>query len=161
HQPHAAHPPHVAHTISSSRALISSHSRPSQASPTRQPWRGRWAVIRVASSSMTAHYVRQSLRPPRYRLRRYVMTCLLLGAFAANAAAQTPLTWDQVRARFEASNPTVRAGQIGIEESRASEITAYLRPNPQMSVSVDQFPLVGDLAPDPSKNLIGVAAFSY
>jgi outer membrane protein, heavy metal efflux system len=86
---------------------------------------------------------------------------LLLGALAANAAAQTPLTWDQVRTRFEANNPTVRAGQINIEESRASEITAYLRPNPQMAVSADQFPLAGDLAPDPSKNLITTASFSY
>jgi cobalt-zinc-cadmium efflux system outer membrane protein len=78
----------------------------------------------------------------------------------ANAAAQTSLTWEQVRTRFETVNPTLRAGRISIDESRATEITAYLRPNPQAVVSVDQFPLVGD-ATDPSQNLITVGAFNY
>jgi outer membrane protein, heavy metal efflux system len=52
--------------------------------------------------------------------------------------AQTPLGWPQVRARFEAANPTLRAGQITIDESKAAEITAYLRPNPGFSFSLDQ-----------------------
>src|SRR5260370_7616503 len=54
-----------------------------------------------------------------------------------SAPAQTPLTWEQVRQRFEQSNPTLRAGQIGIDESKAQEITAYLRPNPSFNVTVD------------------------
>jgi cobalt-zinc-cadmium efflux system outer membrane protein len=53
---------------------------------------------------------------------------------ATNAAAQTPLTWAEVRARFEANNPTLRAGQLGIDESKADEVTAYLRPNPGLSI---------------------------
>ena len=57
---------------------------------------------------------------------------------AGPAKAQKALTWDEVRARFETNNPTLRAGQIGIDESKAAEITAYLRPNPQVSVNVDQ-----------------------
>jgi cobalt-zinc-cadmium efflux system outer membrane protein len=61
-----------------------------------------------------------------------------LGCLAADSAAQTPLTWQEIRARFEMSNPTLQAGQIGIDESKAAEITAYLRPNPQGSVTLDQ-----------------------
>jgi cobalt-zinc-cadmium efflux system outer membrane protein len=61
-----------------------------------------------------------------------------VGCVAADGAAQTPLTWQEVRARFEGNNPTLQAGQIGIDESRAAEITAYLRPNPQGSLTLDQ-----------------------
>jgi cobalt-zinc-cadmium efflux system outer membrane protein len=52
--------------------------------------------------------------------------------------AQPALTWQQVRDRFEAANPTLQAARIGIEESRAQEVTAYLRPNPTFNFSVDQ-----------------------
>src|SRR5579863_707372 len=58
--------------------------------------------------------------------------------FAESACAQKVLTWQEVRDKFEAANPTLRAGQIGIDESKAQEITAYLRPNPGLSLSVDQ-----------------------
>ena len=67
---------------------------------------------------------------------------LCLGSFltvmlASAAFAQAPLTWQQVRDRFEAANPTLRAGQIGIDESKAQEITAYLRPNPNFTLTAD------------------------
>src|ERR1039457_7228280 len=55
------------------------------------------------------------------------------------AWAQTALTWEQVKAKFETANPTLRAGQLNISESKAQETTAYLKPNPSMTVSVDQF----------------------
>jgi len=79
---------------------------------------------------------------------------------ATTAVAQTALTWDQVRVRFLAANPTVRAGQFAIEEARADEITANLRPNPAVSGFVDQFPLVGE-ATDPSQNLTFAGSVSY
>jgi len=53
------------------------------------------------------------------------------------APAPSPLSWEQVRQRFEQSNPTLQAGQIGIDESKAQEITAYLRPNPNFTVALD------------------------
>ncbi len=56
---------------------------------------------------------------------------------AGSAFAQKALTWEEVRAKFEAANPTLRAGQIGIDESKAQEITAYLRPNPGLTLSTD------------------------
>jgi len=52
--------------------------------------------------------------------------------------AQSPMTWQQVRDRFDAVNPTLQAGRIGVDESRAQEITAYLRPNPDFTFTVDQ-----------------------
>ncbi len=53
------------------------------------------------------------------------------------APVPTPLSWEQVRQRFEQNNPTLRAGQIGINESKAQEITAFLRPNPNFTLSTD------------------------
>jgi outer membrane protein, heavy metal efflux system len=54
------------------------------------------------------------------------------------ASAQTVLTWEQVRERFRANNPNLVAGRVGVEESKAQEITAYLRPNPQATATLDQ-----------------------
>jgi cobalt-zinc-cadmium efflux system outer membrane protein len=56
---------------------------------------------------------------------------------AANAPAQQSLTWEQVRARFEQSNPTLLADKLSIDESKAQEITAFLRPNPTFTLSAD------------------------
>jgi cobalt-zinc-cadmium efflux system outer membrane protein len=64
---------------------------------------------------------------------------VLLGFLVTpSALAQTAFTWPEIRAKFEATNPTLQADQIGIDESRASEITAFLRPNPQLSMTADQ-----------------------
>jgi cobalt-zinc-cadmium efflux system outer membrane protein len=57
----------------------------------------------------------------------------------AQAAASNPsgLTWDDVKRKFEAQNPTLKADAIGVQEMKAEEITAYLRPNPQLVVGAD------------------------
>jgi len=52
--------------------------------------------------------------------------------------AQSPLTWAQVRDRFVATNPSLNAGRIGIDESKAAVVTAYLRPNPNVTGVLDQ-----------------------
>ena len=59
------------------------------------------------------------------------------GQAPGQAQALKPLTWGEVKARFEANNPSLRAGEIGIDESKANEITAYLRPNPQFTILTD------------------------
>ncbi len=69
---------------------------------------------------------------------RLGLAALLLAAMARSACAQKALTWEEVRQRFETNNPTLRAGQIAIDESKANEITAYLRPNPQLALLSDQ-----------------------
>ncbi|MGD1062269.1 MAG: TolC family protein [Terracidiphilus sp.] len=53
------------------------------------------------------------------------------------APAQQALSWDQVKARFEATNPALKADADNVDEMRAEEITAYLRPNPQFTAIVD------------------------
>ncbi len=73
-------------------------------------------------------------------MRKSVQRCFLVALIhgcVALAAAQQPLTWEQVRARFEQQNPTLKADQLNIEESKAEEITAYLRPNPDLTLSLD------------------------
>jgi cobalt-zinc-cadmium efflux system outer membrane protein len=55
----------------------------------------------------------------------------------APAPPALPLTWEQVRHHFEQSNPTLFAGRLNVDESKAQEITAYLRPNPQLTLATD------------------------
>ena len=62
---------------------------------------------------------------------------LLLLAFCWQAGAQESLTWEKARERFEATNPTLLADKLNIDESKAQEITAFLRPNPTFDLSVD------------------------
>lgn len=71
---------------------------------------------------------------------RIYIGCVCVCGVAATAAAQTPqtLTWSEIRDRFRTTNPTLQAGQIGIDEVKAAEISAYLRPNPQWSLTLDQ-----------------------
>jgi cobalt-zinc-cadmium efflux system outer membrane protein len=52
-------------------------------------------------------------------------------------AAQQAFSWDQVKAKFETSNPTLRADSLNVDEMKAQEITAYLRPNPQFTAATD------------------------
>src|ERR1035437_1389337 len=73
------------------------------------------------------------------RLTRCVwIVAAIGGAVPIGAFAQKTLTWQQVRDQFEATNPTLRAGRIGIDETKAQETTAYLRPNPDMTTTLDQ-----------------------
>jgi cobalt-zinc-cadmium efflux system outer membrane protein len=69
---------------------------------------------------------------------RFCCGAFAVFALAANAGAQKALTWQEVREKFESANPTLRAGQIGVDESRAAEISAYLRPNPTLTLLADQ-----------------------
>ena len=64
-------------------------------------------------------------------------TASIAVVLAQAAAAQTTLTWQQTKDKFAASNPTLKAAQLNIDESRAAEITAYLRPNPDFSLTAD------------------------
>jgi cobalt-zinc-cadmium efflux system outer membrane protein len=69
----------------------------------------------------------------------------LCGAQAAPPSVQagkhTPpqaWTWEQVKERLELSNPTLLAGKLNISELEAGEITAHLRPNPNLALLSDQ-----------------------
>lgn len=78
-------------------------------------------------------------------MRRTALYALLLWLGMASGAAQAPtgqpaaqlLTWQNVRDRFEANNPTLLADKLNIDEAKAQEITAYLRPNPTFNLTLD------------------------
>jgi outer membrane protein, heavy metal efflux system len=78
----------------------------------------------------------------------WLLPLLALGVATASSAQQpaTPpapqpvqsWTWDQVKDRFEMNNPTLLAGKLNIDELQAQEITAHLRPNPDLTLLSDQ-----------------------
>jgi cobalt-zinc-cadmium efflux system outer membrane protein len=70
--------------------------------------------------------------------RRLWIAVVAAGCLTEAGLAQKVMSWQEVRDEFERSNPTLRAGRIGIDESRAQEITAYLRPNPDLTFTLDQ-----------------------
>ena len=85
------------------------------------------------------------------KLWRCGSVAALLGAAAGLAAQVAPqrnssppqvLTWEQVKDRFELNNPTLLADKLNIDESRAQEITAFLRPNPTFSMTLDGIQIV-------------------
>jgi cobalt-zinc-cadmium efflux system outer membrane protein len=97
------------------------------------------------------------------KLRWLCRTLVLLTSLSVVAqTAPLPMTWEQVRHRFEQDNPTLLAGKLNIDESKAQEITAYLRPNPNLSLTADQFnPFSGGPPHSCCGTLLTVAAFSY
>jgi len=92
--------------------------------------------------------------------RRFWMPLLLLALGAGAVSAQIPTaqpptqspptqspplhsppqawTWEQVKDRLELNNPTLLAGELNISELQAQEITAHLRPNPNLALLTDQ-----------------------
>jgi cobalt-zinc-cadmium efflux system outer membrane protein len=95
-------------------------------------------------------------------LSRLSLVIPLIAGLAGTALSQQVLTWQQVRDRFEAANPSLQAGRIGVDESRATEITAHLRPNPNLGLTVDQInPFNGGPPHSTAGSLLTVAAVSY
>jgi outer membrane protein, heavy metal efflux system len=95
------------------------------------------------------------------RWTRGVFVGFLLATLAGRATAQKPLTWDEVRAHFEANNPTLQAGKLTIDESRANETTAYLRPNPTFTALLDQVDLFSTNPSQPLALAQPVGSLSY
>jgi cobalt-zinc-cadmium efflux system outer membrane protein len=89
---------------------------------------------------------------------RYLCLCLLV---AGGAAGQTALTWQQVVEKFRAANPNLSAGQLSVQESKAAEVTAYLRPNPNATVSLDQLQLFTGNPYRPVTIALPLVAFDY
>jgi cobalt-zinc-cadmium efflux system outer membrane protein len=97
------------------------------------------------------------------------VACVIAGGFVPRAVAQAapaPWTWPEVRDRFQAANPNLAAGRIGLDESRAEEITAFLRPNPQCGVTLDQIGNTVAIAGSPATifsaaNVVGSCSFLH
>ena len=75
------------------------------------------------------------------RLCWRVLSCSIVATGLASmcSAQPRPLTWNEIRERFRGNNPNLLAGETGIQESRAIEVTAGLRPNPTLSFVADEF----------------------
>ena len=109
----------------------------------------------------------------RYRIQKLRWVCclfFLLTSAGVMAQNPTPMTWEQLRQRFDQNNPMLLADQLNVEESKAQEITAFLRPNPQLTVASDgtqvtptpKDPATG--APNPWQPFVGTygsGALSY
>src|ERR1035438_3254978 len=65
------------------------------------------------------------------------VAAVVLFLAAAFCQAQQSLTWEQVKTRFEANNPELKADSDSVDEMKAAEVTAFLRPNPQVGLSSD------------------------
>jgi cobalt-zinc-cadmium efflux system outer membrane protein len=77
---------------------------------------------------------------------KFLSVAVALGAASllAQTAPQTALpaapqvwNWDEVKDRFRLNNTTLMAGFLNIDELKAQEITAHLRPNPGFTFSAD------------------------
>jgi len=88
---------------------------------------------------------------------------LLMAALAWNGFAQPrSFTWQEIRERFQMANPTLLAAGISVDESRAQEITAYLRPNPDVTGSVDQInPFSTQPPPSGGPNVYSPFAYAF
>ncbi|MGB9233461.1 MAG: TolC family protein [Terriglobales bacterium] len=74
-----------------------------------------------------------------FKLHNLIPAALLV-AMASLASAQPQVqsyTWPQIREKFENTNPTLQADTLNVQESKAQEITAFLRPNPELGLTVD------------------------
>ncbi len=72
---------------------------------------------------------------------------VLLLACGLPVAAQENLTWSEVKTKFEAANPALRADALGVDEMKAAETTAFLRPNPGIGLSSDGLQIAPHSAP--------------
>jgi cobalt-zinc-cadmium efflux system outer membrane protein len=68
---------------------------------------------------------------------RPLISAALLSGLGTVAPAQRAYTWQELRDKFLTASPTLVAGRIGVSESRAQEITAFLRPNPDFTFGQD------------------------
>jgi outer membrane protein, heavy metal efflux system len=90
--------------------------------------------------------------------------CLLFAAWcvaAQNTGPVRALTWQETEEKFRLNNPTLLAGKVSIDEARADEITAYLRPNPELSLIADDLGLFTYHPFQPTANAILAGSISY
>jgi len=79
----------------------------------------RWRLLTVAVALGAASLFAQTTPPP------------------APQTAPQVWTWDTVKDHFELNNIALQASRLNIDELKAEEITAHLRPNPDFTLSAD------------------------
>jgi cobalt-zinc-cadmium efflux system outer membrane protein len=86
------------------------------------------AVIRIAPEKLAGWR----------SVRLFFLALLIAGSLAKSVhAQQQSFTWQQIRDKFQAAKPTLLADQLNVDESKSQEITAYLRPDPALTLSTD------------------------
>ena len=91
-----------------------------------------------------------------------LLCCVLLLAASQGCIGQESLSWTQVKARFESTNPALQAGESGVDEMRANEVTAFLRPNPQFTLAADGTQIAShDDVWQPTRGTFVVPTISY
>ncbi|MCU1292427.1 MAG: outer rane efflux protein [Bryobacterales bacterium] len=86
---------------------------------------------------------------------------LVSASFAQTIATPRAITWQEAESRFRANNPTLLAGQVNIDEARADEITAYLRPNPNLNLTADDLGFFSYTPFQPTANAILAGSVDY
>jgi outer membrane protein, heavy metal efflux system len=74
----------------------------------------------------------------RQNWRVYCGFLLAAECLAQSVSPPRAITWREAQDRFRANNPTLAAGQVAVDEARAEETTAFLRPNPNLTLGWDQ-----------------------
>jgi outer membrane protein, heavy metal efflux system len=77
----------------------------------------QWKLLIAAAALGAASLLAQTAPPP--------------------APAPQVWTWDAVKGIFELNNTSLQASRLNIDELKAQEITAHLRPNPDFTLSAD------------------------
>jgi outer membrane protein, heavy metal efflux system len=90
----------------------------------------------------------------------FVTALLPVGAIA-QTVGQNAFTWRQIEEKFQATNPTLKAAQLNIDELRAGEITAFLRPNPDFTMTADGFQLNPNNVYRPLSGVVVTPGISY
>jgi cobalt-zinc-cadmium efflux system outer membrane protein len=111
----------------------------------------------------------ENFRNTKALLRFTCVAILAAGIVPATVCAQTAFTWQQIKDKFEAANPALKAGHLAIDESHAAETTAYLRPNPALTGTLDQInplttissPVSGNAVYRPLANALPYESVSY
>jgi len=78
----------------------------------------------------------------KFIIARITLAFSAIGLYAqatpqAPPAPRTVWIWDQVKDNFRLNNTTLFAAKLNIDELKAQEITAHLRPNPDFTLSAD------------------------
>jgi cobalt-zinc-cadmium efflux system outer membrane protein len=89
------------------------------------------------AGAQQAQQPEQTALPQAPRPQMQLAQAAIQGLPAAPQAGTSSLTWDQVKAKFEAANPVLKSDQSNVDEMKAEEITAYLRPNPSFTMTAD------------------------
>ena len=106
--------------------------------------------------------VKYTTVPQSLLTRRARNAILVAGLLPAAAFSQTAYSWQQIKDKFASTNPTLKAAQLNIDESRAAEITAYLRPNPDFALTADGVQISRNLGVwRPFNGVVETPAISY